>query len=68
MLGPGTSETVRDTGDLGAARSLALELDPELFLPGFVRLVDPEGGVTEIRFGAIRINGEIPADRFDLPD
>ncbi len=47
-------------------REVGLELDPELFIPSFVRLVDAEGGVTEIRFDAIRVNGEVPADRFEI--
>ncbi len=47
-------------------RSIDMELDPALFVPGFLRLTDPEGGTTELRFKAPRINGAVPAERFGL--
>ena len=50
--------------------SMSLRLDRELFIPIFVRIVEPGGDVTELAFEDLRVNGEIPDDRFelDLPD
>lgn len=46
--------------------SLSLRLDRELFIPVFVRFVEPGGDVTELTFDDLRVNGEIPDDRFEL--
>ena len=51
-------------------RSLTLALDRDLFVPIYVRIEEAGGDVTELRFSDLRINGEVPAERFelDLPD
>ena len=41
-------------------------VDPELFLLTRLRLVEPDGDLTEYRFSRLRVNGGLPADRFDL--
>jgi outer membrane lipoprotein-sorting protein len=46
--------------------SMTLWIDPERFLPVRLRYVAADGDVTEYRFEDIEINGEIPADRFEL--
>ncbi len=50
-------------------RAIRMEIDRRLFLPTFLRLTDPDGGVTELRFDQLQINGDLPADHFqpDLP-
>ncbi len=47
--------------------SIDMELDRELFLPVFLRLTGAGGDVTELRFDRLRINGGLPADRFEAP-
>jgi outer membrane lipoprotein-sorting protein len=59
-LEPGSSRVARRIA------SMSLRLDRELFVPIFVRYVEPGGGVTELSFEDLRVNGEIPADRFEL--
>ena len=39
---------------------------PELFLVSRLRLVEPDGDLTEYRFNRFRVNGGLPPDRFDL--
>jgi len=46
--------------------SMTLWIDPERFLPVRLRYVAADGDVTEYRFEDIEVNGEIPADRFEL--
>jgi outer membrane lipoprotein carrier protein len=46
--------------------SMTLWLDPERFLPVRLRYVAADGDVTEYRFEDLVINGEIPAERFEL--
>ena len=41
-------------------------VDPELFLLARLRLVEPDGDLTEYRFNHLRVNGGLPPDRFDL--
>lgn len=41
-------------------------VDPELFLLTRLRLVEPDGDLTEYRFSRLRVNGGLPPDRFDL--
>ena len=41
-------------------------VDPELFLLSRLRLVEPDGDLTEYRFNRLRVNGGLPSDRFDL--
>ena len=41
-------------------------VDPELFLVSRLRLVEPDGDLTEYRFNRFRVNGGLPPDRFDL--
>ena len=51
------------------ARRLAgidMEIDRRHFLPVFLRIEDAAGGVTELRFGEVEINGLLPEDRFEL--
>lgn len=47
-------------------RSMDMELDRQLFVPTFLRFVDPDGGAIELRFEDLRINGDMPPDRFEL--
>lgn len=51
-----------------ARRIEAMEvwIDRERFLPVRLRYVEPGGDVTEYRFSDIRVNGEIPPERFEL--
>jgi outer membrane lipoprotein-sorting protein len=44
---------------------MTLWIDPRLFVPSRVRFREAGGDVTEIEFSAVRINPELPADRFD---
>ncbi len=46
--------------------TMTLWIDRQLFLPARVRYVEPNGDVTEYRLDKMRINGTIPADRFEL--
>jgi outer membrane lipoprotein-sorting protein len=41
-------------------------VDPELFLLSRLRLVEPDGDLTEYRFLRLRVNGGLPQERFDL--
>jgi outer membrane lipoprotein-sorting protein len=41
-------------------------IDPQLFLVTRLRLVEPDGDLTEYRFSRLRVNGALPPDRFDL--
>ena len=41
-------------------------VDPELFLLSRLRLVEPDGDLTEYRFNRLRVNGGLPPERFDL--
>lgn len=59
-LEPGSSRVARRIA------SMSLRLDRQLFVPVFVRIVEPGGGVTELSFEDLRVNGEIPDDRFEL--
>ncbi len=47
-------------------QSMALRIDPVLFVPTYVRYVEPNGDKTEFSFDDLRINGEIPGSRFEL--
>ena len=47
-------------------RSMTFHLDPELFVPVYLRFVEPGGNVTELHFEALEINAEIPGERFEL--
>ena len=47
-------------------RSMTIHLDPELFVPIYMRLDEPSGDTTELRFAAVKINGEVPDSRFEL--
>jgi outer membrane lipoprotein carrier protein len=46
--------------------SMTLWIDAERFLPVRLRYVAADGDVTEYRFEDLEINGELPADRFEL--
>jgi len=46
--------------------SMTLWIDPERFLPVRLRYVAADGDVTEYRFEELVVNGEIPAERFEL--
>ncbi len=47
-------------------RKMVVWVDPELFLLSRLRLVEPDGDVTEYRFQRLRVNAGLPADRFEL--
>jgi outer membrane lipoprotein-sorting protein len=46
--------------------SMTLWIDAERFLPVRLRYVAADGDVTEYRFEDLEVNGELPADRFEL--
>lgn len=46
--------------------SMTLWIDRQRFLPVRLRYTAADGDVTEYRFDDLVVNGEIPADRFDL--
>jgi outer membrane lipoprotein-sorting protein len=41
-------------------------LDSELYLPVALQYVEADGDVTKYEFENYRVNGELPAGRFDL--
>ena len=45
---------------------MSLWIDSEHFMPVRLRYVEPDGDVTDYRFENLRINGELPDDRFLL--
>lgn len=45
---------------------MSLKLHRKLYVPVFLRYVEPDGDVTEMTFDELRVNEEIPAERFDL--
>jgi outer membrane lipoprotein-sorting protein len=47
-------------------RKMIAWVDPELFLVSRLRFVEADGDVTEYRFERLRVNGRLPADRFEL--
>ncbi|MEE8138754.1 MAG: outer membrane lipoprotein carrier protein LolA [Thermoanaerobaculia bacterium] len=47
-------------------RGMSLWIDPQLYLPIRLRYLEPDGDVTEYSFSNLRINGELPEDRFRL--
>jgi outer membrane lipoprotein-sorting protein len=47
-------------------RKMVVWVDPELFLLTRLRLVEPDGDLTEYRFQRLRVNGGLPPERFDL--
>lgn len=46
--------------------SMTVWIDPERFVPVRLRYAAADGDVTEYRFEDLEINGEMPADRFEL--
>lgn len=46
--------------------SMQVWIERERFVPVRLRYVEPGGDVTEYRFSEIRVNGEIPPERFEL--
>jgi outer membrane lipoprotein-sorting protein len=46
--------------------SMALWIDSRTFVPVRVRYEEPNGDLTEYRFENVRINSEIPSERFEL--
>jgi outer membrane lipoprotein-sorting protein len=50
-------------------KSMTLELDPERYLPVHLRYVTAGGDVTDYTFHDLKVNAELPANRFalDLP-
>lgn len=50
-------------------QGMSLWIDPQLYLPIRLRYLEPDGDVTEYSFSNLRINGDLPEDRFrlDLP-
>ena len=47
-------------------QGMTVWIDPELFLPSRLRYVEADGDVTDMTFEDLRVNGEMPAGRFDL--
>jgi outer membrane lipoprotein-sorting protein len=47
-------------------QGMVVWIDPELFLVSRLRLVEPDGDLTEYRFNRLRVNAGLPPDRFDL--
>ncbi len=47
-------------------QKMVVWVDPKLFLLSRLRLVEPDGDVTEYRFTHLRVNGGLPPERFDL--
>lgn len=47
-------------------KSMAVHLDRAGYWPVFVRYVEPDGDSTELRFAQVKLNGQIPAERFKL--
>lgn len=47
-------------------RGVTVWIDPRLFLPERLRYVDGDGDVTEYSFEDLKVNAELPADRFKL--
>jgi len=47
-------------------QKMVVWVDPELFLLSRLRLVEPDGDLTEYRFNRLRVNGGLPPERFDL--
>jgi len=45
-------------------RSMTLKIDRKLFVPVFLRYVGAEDATTEMTFEDVRLNGEIPEERF----
>ena len=45
---------------------MSLWIDSESFMPVRLRYVEPDGDVTDYRFENLRINGQLPGDRFVL--
>lgn len=45
---------------------LSVWIHPKSFLVARLRYVEPDGDVTEYEFDQVRVNGDVPADRFDL--
>lgn len=46
--------------------SMKIWIDPELYLPIGLSYTEPDGDVTDYRFSDLRINGDLPAGRFEL--
>lgn len=46
--------------------SMQVWIERERFLPVRLRYVEPGGDVTEYRFSDLRVNGEVPPERFEL--
>lgn len=47
-------------------RSMTIELDRRLFFPVRLGYVEPDGDSTEFVFDAVKVNGPIAAERFDV--
>lgn len=47
-------------------KSMTLELDPQRYLPVHLKYVTADGDVTDYTFRDFKVNGEIPASRFEL--
>lgn len=47
-------------------KGMRLWIDPQRYLPVGLRYEEPDGDVTEYRFDDLRINGELPPERFEL--
>jgi len=47
-------------------QEMRVDIDRKLFIPVYLRYVEPDGDTTEYRFEDLQINGDLPADTFDL--
>lgn len=47
-------------------RGMSVWIDAERFLPVRLRYEEPDGDLTEYRFFDLRVNGELPPERFEL--
>ncbi len=48
-------------------RTVNIHLDPELYIPVYLRYEEASGDQTEFSFDALQINVELPEDQFQLP-
>jgi len=47
-------------------REMSISIHPEYYLPIYLRYVEANGDVTEYEFTDLKVNSDLPADRFDL--
>lgn len=47
-------------------QSMTIQLDRQGYWPVFVKFVEPDGDFTELRFAAVKLNGNVPSEIFKL--